>query len=114
MDDNPPVLPRGKSKCWISAGPNFKKIEKSPCNPEWIWYPKQALIEARNKNWRVGETVNSYAFHAYIHGFESRTRHHLKSTGRSDDLPFFFGWSYAWENRQNSRDKAVFFFLFCQ
>ena len=27
--------------------------------------------------WRVGETVNSHAFHACIHGFESRTRHHL-------------------------------------
>ena len=27
--------------------------------------------------WRVGETVNSHAFHACIHGFESRTRHHV-------------------------------------
>ena len=27
--------------------------------------------------WRVGETVNSHAFHACIHGFESRTRHHM-------------------------------------
>ncbi len=25
--------------------------------------------------WPVGETVNSYAFHAYIHGFEPRTGH---------------------------------------
>lgn len=30
-----------------------------------------------NRIWRVGETVNSHAFHACIHGFESRTRHHL-------------------------------------
>ncbi len=29
--------------------------------------------------WRVGETVNSHAFHACIHGFESRTRHHKKT-----------------------------------
>ena len=27
--------------------------------------------------WRVGEAVNTYAFHAYIHGFKSRTRHQL-------------------------------------
>ncbi len=26
--------------------------------------------------WPVGETVNSHAFHACIHGFESRTGHH--------------------------------------
>lgn len=110
MDDNPLVLPRGKSKCWISAGPNFKKIEKSPCNPEWIWYPKQALIEARNKNWRVGETVNSYAFHAYIHGFESRTRHHLKSLGRLHDLPFFFI-SLFWTQVIRSMRSALRFLL---
>ena len=30
-----------------------------------------------SSKWRVGETVNSHAFHACIHGFESRTRHHL-------------------------------------
>ena len=34
--------------------------------------------KAGKKNkWRVGETVNSHAFHACIHGFESRTRHHV-------------------------------------
>ena len=27
--------------------------------------------------WRVGEAVNTYAFHAYIHGFKSHTRHQL-------------------------------------
>ncbi len=33
--------------------------------------------------WPVGEMVNSYAFHAYIHGFESRTGHHLKLSSHS-------------------------------
>ena len=28
-------------------------------------------------NWPVGETVNSHAIHACIHGFESRTGHHI-------------------------------------
>ena len=28
-------------------------------------------------NWPVGETVNSHAFHACIHGFESRTGHQI-------------------------------------
>ena len=37
--------------------------------------------------WRVGETVNSHAFHACIHGFESRTRHHCLNKVRKD---FFF------------------------
>ena len=31
---------------------------------------------------RVGETVNSPAFHAGIHGFESHTRHHEKRPGK--------------------------------
>ena len=35
------------------------------------------LTGIRGLWWRVGETVNSLAFHASIHGFESRTRHHL-------------------------------------
>ena len=30
-----------------------------------------------NYNWPVGETVNSQAFHACIHGFESRTGHQI-------------------------------------
>ena len=37
--------------------------------------------------WRVGETVNSHAFHACIHGFESRTRHHFSNKVRKG---FFF------------------------
>ena len=39
--------------------------------------------------WRVGETVNSHAFHACIHGFESRTGHHIwrfSSVGRASAL----------------------------
>ena len=37
--------------------------------------------------WRVGETVNSHAFHACIHGFESRTRHHFQT--KSERTSFF-------------------------
>ena len=33
-------------------------------------------MDEKNR-WRVGETVNSHAFHACIHGFESRTGHHI-------------------------------------
>ena len=39
--------------------------------------------------WLVGETVNSHAFHACIHGFESRTSHHFwrfSSVGRASAL----------------------------
>ena len=39
--------------------------------------------------WLVGETVNSHAFHACIHGFESRTGHHIwrfSSVGRASAL----------------------------
>ena len=39
--------------------------------------------------WLVGETVNSHAFHACIHGFESRTGHHkwrFSSVGRASAL----------------------------
>ena len=39
-------------------------------------------------NWPVGETVNSHAFHACIHGFESRTGHHF-SNKRSYDRFFY-------------------------
>lgn len=42
-----------------------------------------------NINWRVGETVNSLAFHASIHGFESRTRHHWKMTRYLKRYRFF-------------------------
>ena len=35
------------------------------------------ILYCGNRNWPVGETVNSHAFHACIHGFESRTGHHI-------------------------------------
>ena len=31
-----------------------------------------------NRVWPVGEAVNTYAFHAYMHGFKSRTGHQLR------------------------------------
>lgn len=43
--------------------------------------------------WRVGETVNSHAFHACIHGFESRTRHHvnyISHTRKCSCMIFFY------------------------
>ena len=40
--------------------------------------------------WLVGETVNSLAFHASIHGFESRTRHHLNHTSHMNLCEFLF------------------------
>ena len=42
--------------------------------------------------WPFGEAVHSYAFHAYIHGFESRKGHHfLKSIGLlKEDLFLIF------------------------
>ena len=39
--------------------------------------------------WRVGETVNSHAFHACIHGFESRTGHHYGGLAQlGEHLPY--------------------------
>ena len=39
--------------------------------------------------WRVGETVNSHAFHACIHGFESRTGHHFGGLAQlGEHLPY--------------------------
>jgi hypothetical protein len=35
------------------------------------------IILSALTRWPVGETVNSHAFHACIHGFESRTGHHI-------------------------------------
>ena len=35
------------------------------------------LLQSKKINWPVGETVNSHAFHACIHGFESRTGYHI-------------------------------------
>ena len=40
--------------------------------------------------WLVGETVNSHAFHACIHGFESRTSHHLSITSLRWCFFYFF------------------------
>ena len=41
--------------------------------------------------WPFGEAVNSYAFHAYIHGFESRKGHHLRRLGLIQYIkPFLF------------------------
>ena len=40
--------------------------------------------------WRVGETVNSHAFHACIHGFESRTRQHFFCLISGDGSSRFF------------------------
>ena len=39
--------------------------------------------------WLVGETVNSHAFHACIHGFESRTSHHFGGLAQlGEHLPY--------------------------
>ena len=39
--------------------------------------------------WPVGETVNSHAFHACIHGFESRTGHHYGGLAQlGEHLPY--------------------------
>ena len=39
--------------------------------------------------WPVGETVNSHAFHACIHGFESRTGHHFGGLAQlGEHLPY--------------------------
>ena len=40
--------------------------------------------------WRVGETVNSHAFHACIHGFESRTGHQKVYKSPINGLFFVF------------------------
>ena len=40
-----------------------------------------------SQQWRIGETVNSHAFHACIHGFESRTSHQVN---KSSALSAFF------------------------
>ena len=36
----------------------------------------------------VGETVNSHAFHACLHGFESRTSHHGGLAQPGEHLPY--------------------------
>ena len=38
----------------------------------WVRFPSSAPFF-----WHVGEAVNTYAFHAYIHGFKSHTCHHF-------------------------------------
>ena len=66
-------------------------------NKNLYFVPLQIQIEGKNYLDGVDidkETVNSHAFHACIHGFESRTRHHFSNKVRKD---FFFYSKYIFQ-----------------
>ena len=68
---------------------NSENLQKNYCQSRKVMLIYNSTREKPEFyiQWRVGETVNSHAFHACIHGFESRTRHHEQNTG---DIPCFF------------------------
>ena len=70
---------------------NSENLQKNYCQSRKVMLIYNSTREKPEFyiQWRVGETVNSHAFHACIHGFESRTSHHFwrfSSVGRASAL----------------------------